>query len=212
MVGDVKMLHEAFGAIESRLASLFRNPPTADDLAALSRIAAPAPDILGERAAAALRDLSAGETDVQGARDDFHYLFVGPGKLGAAPWSSVYLDRGLLFGPAEQKTERAMLAQGLRIPEGHREPCDHFAYELSFVSEMHLRAARALDAGDGDRAAEAAEAGRAFMQSQLLPWAGPFAERVRASARTALYPDLADVAVAALRADAEFLESLGRPA
>ena len=58
---------------------------------------------------------------------DYHRLFVGPGKLAAPPWGSVYLDsESVLFGDSCVALQRWMRARGIELHEGEsREPVDH---------------------------------------------------------------------------------------
>ncbi|WP_449316766.1 TorD/DmsD family molecular chaperone [Rubneribacter sp.] len=128
---------------------------------------------------------------VRQASDDFHKLFVGPSKLLAAPWSSVYLDLGSLFGPTALAVEREFKRHGFAIPEGNREPCDHMAYELEFLAELHQAAEDARVRGD-EAAAQAAYAeARAFKERFIDPWSDAFLGAVEAGARVDAYRGVA---------------------
>ena len=192
--------NKAFCGLESGLARLFRHPLDEQGLDLISSLEIPCGgfgfDPVGFEGLETAKEFCSsggGKGDVlRKASDDFHYLFVGPGKLGAAPWSSVYLDKGLLFGPSEQSVEMAMRSRGLGIPEGHREPCDHVAYELAFAGELHGRAAEFLEKGDIDAAQGEMAACLDFVRTYLQPWLPAFAEKVKGNARTGLYPGLVD--------------------
>ncbi|OUO95885.1 hypothetical protein B5F41_04120 [Gordonibacter sp. An232A] len=124
---------------------------------------------------------------VREASDDFHKLFVGPSKLLAAPWSSVYLDLGSLFGPTALAVEREFKRRGFAIPEGNREPCDHMAYELEFLAELHQVAEDARACGDEAAARTAYAEARAFKGRFVDPWADAFLDAVEAGARVDAY-------------------------
>ncbi len=131
------------------------------------------------------------------AKNDFHKLFVGPLTLLAAPWSTVYLDGGMLFGPTEHEVREEFHRQGFDIPEGTREPCDHIAYELQFLAEMHKRAA-GMGCADGSGALEAA---RTFRRRFVDPWVPDFLAKVEAGARVGTYRGLALMTRGALRVE-----------
>ena len=67
---------------------------------------------------------------------DYHRLFVGPGKLAAPPWGSVYLDsESVLFGDSCVALQRWMRARGIQLHEGEsREPVDHIGRMLVLLS------------------------------------------------------------------------------
>ena len=139
---------------------------------------------------------------LHGASADFHRLFVGPMKLVAAPWSSVYMDLGSLFGPTALEVERVFKANGFGIPEGNHEPCDHIGYEFAFIEEMHKAAARAWDEGRDPQ--PSIDQGRSFIERYMLPWTGTFLDKVAKGARTDAYRGLADLTRGLLGMEATF--------
>lgn len=165
----------------------------------------------GSRADASVR------SNRQLASDDFHKLFVGPLKLKAAPWSSVYLDLGSLFGPTALAVEKEFKRHGFAIPEGKHEPCDHIAYELEFLGEMHRAAEAAWQvAGGEDVPAESAAAvpdsalapltdARAFKKTYLDPWADAFFQAVDEGARYDAYRAVASMTRGFLAIEEDFL-------
>ena len=156
------------------------------------------------------------------AKNDFHKLFVGPLTLLAAPWSTVYLDGGMLFGPTEHEVREEFHRQGFDIPEGTREPCDHIAYELQFLAEMHKRATGLATAGiapdpHGASASsapqpEALGIAREFRRRFVDPWAADFLAKVGAGARADTYRGLALMTRGALRVEEGALEAALRAA
>lgn len=144
-------------------------------------------------AAQALHDASA----------DFHRLFVGPMKLVAAPWSSVYLDLGSLFSPTALAVERVFKENGFAIPEGNHEPFDHIGYELAFVEEMHKAAERARE--QGANPLPYLDQARAFVETYVLPWTDAFLGKLSSGARTDCYRGLAELTRGLLAIEAAFL-------
>ena len=124
------------------------------------------------------------------ASADFHRLFVGPLQLLAAPWSSVYMDLGSLFGPTALAVEGEFKRWGLVTPEGNHEPFDHIGYEFAFLAEMH----RGLAADSaGPEADQRLAAGKAFVERFMEPWVSTLCDRIDEGARTPMYQGLADL-------------------
>ena len=130
---------------------------------------------------------------VRQASDDFHKLFVGPSKLLAAPWSSVYLDLGSLFGPTALAVEREFKRHGFAIPEGNREPCDPHGLRAG-VSGRAAPGGRGRSRACGDEAGPRRTAyaeARAFKERFVDPWADAFLGAVEAGARVDAYRGVA---------------------
>lgn len=137
------------------------------------------------------------------ASADFHRLFVGPLKLLAAPWSSVYMDLGSLFGPTALAVEGEFKRWGLVTPEGNHEPFDHIGYEFAFLAEMH----RGLAAGpEGPEADRRLEAGQVFVERFMKPWIGTLCDRIDEGARTSMYQGLAELTQGLLSWEGRFFE------
>lgn len=134
---------------------------------------------------------STGEGALAVASDDFHDLFVGPHKLLAAPWSSVYLDKGgVLFGPTAMEVKDAFSREGFAIPEGGAEPSDHVAYEWQFLADIQKRAASQLADGHKTEGCESVLLAKDFCDRYLSTWMDAFCERVSANSRTDFYKGL----------------------
>lgn len=146
-----------------------------------------------------------GADALHSASADFHRLFVGPMKLVAAPWSSVYLDLGSLFGPTALAVERVFKENGFAIPEGNHEPFDHIGYELAFVEEMHKAAERAR-AEDTDPQPYLEQA-RTFIETYVLPWMDAFLGKLSSGARADCYRGLAELTRGLLAMEGAFLGS-----
>ncbi len=124
--------------------------------------------------------------------NDYHDLFVGPHNLLAAPWSSVYLDKGkTLFGPTAMRVRSIFAQEGLAIPEDGHEPSDHVAYEWQFVADLEKRSAALCAKGSLSEArATNAEASR-FFNEFLGSWMFDFCDQVTKGAKTDFYRGLA---------------------
>lgn len=80
--------------------------------------------------------------EVNGQREisqEFHRLFIGPGKKEVYPWGSVYTDEdGLLFGPSSLAWEGFCAEYHIDIQPNCNEPTDHFALIFSALAATML--------------------------------------------------------------------------
>lgn len=69
------------------------------------------------------------------AEYDFNALFVGPGKLLAAPFASVYLEEdALVMGKATLEIREFMAALGLSVNQESNIPDDHISCVLELTT------------------------------------------------------------------------------
>jgi DMSO reductase family type II enzyme chaperone len=117
-------------------------------------------------------------------------------KVPVPPYESVHLGRGRVMGDPASEVLAAYAQAGLSMSQEWREPPDHIAAELEFVSYLFDKQAQALTAGeDVDAARWQGEAVR-FMTAHLWRWLPIVADRVQADARHPFYSALADFAAA----------------
>jgi putative dimethyl sulfoxide reductase chaperone len=154
--------------------------------------------------AAALR-LALADEGLERVRRDHMRLFVGPEKLLAPPYGSVYLDgKHELFGPSTKAVERLYAEAGLRTADTLKDAPDHVRVELDV---MHMVVERTLDAmheGDWMRAESLVRVQAALLQHHLSRWVTPFATVIRTGAGTAFYRRVAELLEAVVKQ--EFLE------
>ena len=140
-------------------------------------------------------------------RSEYMHLFVGPEKLVAPPWESVYQgEDAMLFQEVTLEVRKAYRAFGMRAEAYQRVPDDSLALELAFMSTL---AGRALDAfRDGDDAGVRTNlSGSAeFLKKHLLRWVPKFLERMTKSPTDCLYPQLSLILDSFLKKDAETTE------
>ena len=161
---------------------------------------------------------------------DYLRVFVGPHKLPAPPWESVYVgNKRLLFQASTLEVREAYRSQGLLPAEHPHVADDHLALELDFLARLAERAlqAYALRAGsanvreqgadqtgsdgsahDGEAFAEVVQASRSFVADHLGAWAGAFACDLVAWNAGSFYADAAVVLAAFVQADVRFLGQL----
>lgn len=122
---------------------------------------------------------------------DYAGLFLNAGGRPAHPYESVYTsaDR-LLMQEACDDVRRIYAAEGLRRSGGCREPEDHVALEMEFMSRLCSRAVAAIEMGDVEEARIQQEIQRKFLESHLLVWVPRFCEDVILNADTGFYRGL----------------------
>jgi TorA maturation chaperone TorD len=126
---------------------------------------------------------------------DYAALFVGPAKLKAPPWESVYLSRDHILFERQTAAVRAFYAAyGLQTARLHVEPDDHFGLELLFLAHLFGAALAQDETNDPAERARIMTGVSNFMEAHLLQWAEPFLARVVYHAATDYYRGLAYLA------------------
>lgn len=132
-------------------------------------------------------------TIIRGHKDDLEYkktiiadyqrLFIGPEKLLAPPWASVYLTKEkLLFGEPERVVRK--FYQSVRLAVSKAEPADHIALELAFMARLCTSA---------QIEAVALKTQRSFLETHLLHWIAAWKSDVVCSAQTDFWPLLTEI-------------------
>lgn len=106
---------------------------------------------------------------------------MGPGKLAAPPWGSVYLDsESVLFGDSCIALGRWMRARGIELHEGEsREPVDHIGRMLVLLSW--------LCDNQPDQVIP-------FMEEHLMTWTPRYFAQLEPAAAGTLYEPLGHLA------------------
>lgn len=137
-------------------------------------------------------------------RSEYTRLFLGPEKLPAPPWESVYANgEPLLFQESTLVVREAYRRSGYVSAGYPREADDHVAIELDFMATL---AAKTCEAAD-DRDVLAAQL--AFLEEHLLGWLDSFAARLGSCDTVSrFYPSFARLAALTCRRDADVLREL----
>lgn len=125
-------------------------------------------------------------------RADYAALFVGPDRLLAAPWESVYLSHDhLIFDEQTVQVRDSYARFGLQIPQRNTEPDDHMGFELLFLSYLSRLALQAQALNQADVLQNILTAQESFLRNHILRWSGLFIDRVIQHAATDYYRGLA---------------------
>lgn len=155
-------------------------------------------------------------------RSEYTRLFIGPDKLAAPPWESVYRSKqGLLFQESTLTVREIYRNQGLRPEEYPHVPDDSLALELDFMTHMARRSLAVLrntaaDSWDGtDPAlqvntdlADLLTIQEAFLREHLLFFVSKLPEKISVSSSGLFYPQMLSILLDFLKKDREFLLEL----
>ena len=121
---------------------------------------------------------------------DYAHLFVGPFKVPAPPYGSVYLeDNERVCGDSTMEVIARYNEEGLRLTLA--EPADHVAIELEYMHLLIFRQMRAVASGDEDSATGYLEKQRDFLENHLGPWMPLLTEKIAENAGTDFYRQVA---------------------
>ena len=123
---------------------------------------------------------------------EYAKLFVGPYKLLAPPYGSVYLEgERKVMGDSTLDARDRYHEAGVDISEGFHEVPDHIAAELEFMYFLIFKEIDAMVNGDTDGAVGQLNRQKAFLQLHLGAWVPAFAQHVEENAEDEFYKDLA---------------------
>lgn len=160
-----------------------------------------------------LRQFSAqwDSAQLEDLRRDHARLFVGPNRLLAPPWESVYRStEHLLFERQTFEVRQQYQRYGMETRQSNVEPDDHIGLELRFIAHLNGLALFAMDKGDTNLTVEAVEASGRFLTEHLLQWSPEFLGQVMKSANTAYYRAVAQLTLGCLYHTNAVL-SIGQP-
>lgn len=128
---------------------------------------------------------------------EYSRLFLGPFKLVAPPYGSVWLDQSkTVMGESTARVAAFYQAHGLRLADDFPELPDHIAVELEFFSYLAFKQREAGITEDNAGAEPYAQAQQAFLSTFLLPWLTPFSEAITNDGEAPFYAAIAQCTTA----------------
>jgi TorA maturation chaperone TorD len=125
-------------------------------------------------------------------RSDYTSLFIGPGKVLAPPWESVYFnDARMVFQEQTLEVRTWYRRFGLEAEKLYQEPDDHIGLELAFLAHLARLGVQALERHDQAAFDDLLSSQRAFLSQHPLKWGPPWCSQVAQQARTAFYRGIA---------------------
>ncbi len=124
-------------------------------------------------------------------------LFVGPQRVIAPPYGSVYLEEGRrIMGESTLETLRAYAEAGLHLDTDFKELPDHVAVELEFVYYLTAKGVEADAARRAEEASRHFAARERFLDRHLRRWVPPFCASIAEGTENDFYRGLANCLIA----------------
>lgn len=125
---------------------------------------------------------------------DYTRLFLGPNRIIAKPYGSVWLEGGnTVMGESTMAVQALYQEGGFDMSGDFREVPDHIAVELEFLYLLIYRENEARGNGQPEEQAAKAALRKRFLDEHLGRWVGPFTAAVRAGAQSSYYRGLAEL-------------------
>ncbi len=134
---------------------------------------------------------------------DFAELFVGPYKLLAPPYGSVYFEENRIMGDSTIDVRNCYESEDLDIVI--KDAPDHIAVELEFMYYLIARQIEAVRESNLHVVQSCRRKQFAFLQTHLVRWLPEFVEKVQKNARTEFYSRLAGLTEAFVQNDMKTL-------
>jgi TorA maturation chaperone TorD len=127
---------------------------------------------------------------------------VGPYKLLAAPYGSVYLDgERKMMGDSTLDIQNRYREAGLGTAGNFKDAPDHIAAELEFMYYLIFKEIEFFSNSDLEAAVGFIRKQNSFLEDHLMAWVPEFVGNVIANAANPFYPNLANATRAFLKAN-----------
>ena len=137
--------------------------------------------------------------DIEPLKVDFSKLFVGPYKLSAAPYGSVYLEgERKMMGESTLDAKNRYLKAGLNTSTNFKDAPDHISAELEFMYYLIFKEIEALSNSDAETAIGFIQEQKSFLEDHLMAWVPNFANCIIENAENLFYANLAKATTAFL--------------
>ena len=124
---------------------------------------------------------AAASNDLETMLVDHTRLFIGPYKLLAPPYGSVYLEEGVLIGNSTMSVKEFYRQEGMETSD-HEVP-DHITAELEFMYVLISREIEAMEGDDLETANRYRLKQKDFLGLHLGTWITEFTDRIRLELR-----------------------------
>jgi TorA maturation chaperone TorD len=149
------------------------------------------------------------EKDFNAIHWDYTRLFIGPDKLPAPPWESVYLSRDRLLFQKQTMQVRRIYRKFGYIPSNHpHEADDHLGLELDFMFRLASRTKEDIDQKEFNSALDLLQEQSSFLEEHLLAWVPSFVEDVLESAETLFFQGMAKILQGYLKQDRGLIDEI----
>ena len=143
------------------------------------------------------------------AKNEYTVLFIGPAKLVAPPWESVYRNKQEMLFQESTLAVREFYRKFNMLPEGYpRIPDDGLALELHFMAKLAQKSLDALREDKLDWLKYYLNGQNIFLANHLLVWIPMFLERMTKAPSDYLYPQMCLILDDFLKKDKKVVEEL----
>jgi TorA maturation chaperone TorD len=131
---------------------------------------------------------------------DFSKLFVGPYKMSAAPYGSVYLEaERKMMGDSTLDARNRYREAGLDTAKTFKDAPDHISAELEFMCYLIFKEIEAVAKSEIETAIGFIQRQKSFLKDHLLAWVPEFANSIIENSENPFYPNLAKATSAFLK-------------
>ncbi|MHC4913184.1 MAG: TorD/DmsD family molecular chaperone [Planctomycetota bacterium] len=128
------------------------------------------------------------EFELEALKIDFTRLFVGPFKLLAAPYGSVYLEDNRMLGDSTVDVRSFYEGEGLEVVI--EDAPDHIAMELEFMYYLVTKQIEAAGKANPQILQSCLQKQQSFLRTHLARWLPLFVKNVQENAQTEFYKKL----------------------
>lgn len=150
-----------------------------------------------------------GSADLEPLKIDFSKLFVGPFKLFAAPYGSVYLDsERQVMGDSTLDVKTRYREAGLDTAKNFKDAPDHISAELEFMYYLIFKEIEAFSKADMQTAMDFVQKQKSFLEDHLMAWVPEFTSSIIKYAENPFYMNLARATEAFLKENYQVVSSV----
>lgn len=146
---------------------------------------------------------------IQQIKDEYTRLFIGPDRLSAAPWESVYTTKERALFQESTLGARSWYRKYHYLPEKYpRVADDHISLMIHFLSLTSTKAAACLEGDDLNQCWNILADQKKFETEHLLNWIFLYAEDIQTSKTRKFYPQLVKATADFIKYDNQIIDEL----
>ncbi len=143
-----------------------------------------------------LKDLYASQTmNLTNLEVEYSRLFIGPFSVPVPPYESCFREKGRVMGDTTVAVEKFYRRSGFAVDDIFKEPPDHIALEIHFISELCALEKTFAEQKKLSFRDLARQQQQEFLEKHLLAWAESYKEAVVKVARLPFYPAVSNIMV-----------------
>ena len=139
-------------------------------------------------------------SDIDSLKVDYTRLFMGPYRLLAPPYGSIYLEKNRkVMGDSTMDAKQRYQEAGLNLTL--KEAPDHVAIELEFMYYLIYREIEAIINYNESNIDLYLKKQKDFLQNHLGKWVSKFTDNISANAETVFYQNVAHITASLVTED-----------